>query len=293
MRFTILLIQLVWVGTNGLHLQGEKNVAVGEAFPYLKTDEPTTESKFQQWVTNFKAADSAYQAWCRSKLTGEDVDGGSQFDQDIFLLRNVFASKVLRGEIGTYVDSGANDWKQLSNTLFYDKCLGWKGICIEPQSQYINNLKEKRSCSVFQECITKNETYMEIIGSGVSAGVNAFETQPTTVRCRPLQTFMEDAGIQTVDFWSLDVEGHEMKVLDADIPFDKIGVILMENFWLSTRNSDYLLNSHGFSKLHQMAIDGLFVNHGQKLWYPPKWTNHWQSNQNYRHSVKPQLDPDQ
>ena len=58
------------------------------------------------------------------------------------------------GKTGLYVDSGANHWERLSNTLFYDKCLGWAGICLEPNPIYVSGLKKNRSCKYFPECIS-------------------------------------------------------------------------------------------------------------------------------------------
>ena len=64
--------------------------------------------------------------------------------QDLFLFRNYFALLTLSGRKGFYVDSGANDARHLSNTFFFDKCLGWEGLCIEPMEQYH---KELRKCA--------------------------------------------------------------------------------------------------------------------------------------------------
>jgi hypothetical protein len=35
---------------------------------------------------------------------------------------------------GTYIELGAFDGKTESNTIFFDKCLGWEGLLIEGQS---------------------------------------------------------------------------------------------------------------------------------------------------------------
>ena len=37
-----------------------------------------------------------------------------------------------------------------------------------------------------------------------------------TVRCNPLHVMLDRVGRSKVDFWSLDVEGHEQVVLDAN-----------------------------------------------------------------------------
>ena len=35
-------------------------------------------------------------------------------------------------ERGFYIDIGAFHPFKLSNTVFFDQCLGWEGICVEP-----------------------------------------------------------------------------------------------------------------------------------------------------------------
>ncbi len=54
----------------------------------------------------------------------------SQYGED-FILWNFFDYK----EHGFFIDVGAFDGKHLSNTLSFEEH-GWKGICIEPVSEY-------------------------------------------------------------------------------------------------------------------------------------------------------------
>jgi hypothetical protein len=49
----------------------------------------------------------------------------SQFGQDLFLFFNIFKYWPQEKRRGFYVDSGANHAIQLSNTYFFDVCLGW------------------------------------------------------------------------------------------------------------------------------------------------------------------------
>ena len=52
----------------------------------------------------------------------------SQVGQDRFLLENFFRGR--RG--GVFLDIGAYDGETLSNTLFFEKTMGWTGLCVEP-----------------------------------------------------------------------------------------------------------------------------------------------------------------
>jgi hypothetical protein len=54
----------------------------------------------------------------------------SQAGVDRFLWENFFRGK--RG--GVFVDVGPNHGEHLSNTLFFERWMGWTGLCIEPRS---------------------------------------------------------------------------------------------------------------------------------------------------------------
>lgn len=73
----------------------------------------------------------------------------SQFKQDKFLHQKVFNGK----REGVFVDIGAHDGVSFSNTYFFEKSLGWKGICVEPIPEVFERLKNNRTAICFQGCI--------------------------------------------------------------------------------------------------------------------------------------------
>lgn len=52
----------------------------------------------------------------------------SQFGQDKFLAQEIFKNK----RNGYFIDIGAYDGITLSNTYYFEKQLGWTGVCVEP-----------------------------------------------------------------------------------------------------------------------------------------------------------------
>ncbi len=50
------------------------------------------------------------------------------------------------------MDIGANNPKELSNTYFLEKCMGWKGICIEADPGLAAVLRAERACTVVNLC---------------------------------------------------------------------------------------------------------------------------------------------
>lgn len=96
------------------------------------------ERGYQHWLSTFKASDPAFQDYCMQVLqnsTRFELQG-AQHSQDVFLFHNLYKFFPMQGRKGFYVESGANDPFYLSTSLFFDKCLGWDGLCVEPQAKF-------------------------------------------------------------------------------------------------------------------------------------------------------------
>lgn len=250
--------------------------------PYKhKVDDQT----FHDWLKNYKAANPLYQDFCTQALSGGP--GNSQHEQDVTLFHNIFKPFVVSGRKGFYVESGANQWKEFSNTFFFDVCLGWDGLCIEPQSTYIAGLKEHRTCQVLQKCISDKQTTANMNGTGGMAKIATMPGSSGSIECLPLAEMLKNTkggSRNHIDFWSLDVEGFEMEVLSS-INFNAVTVsaLLIEDFWISQRNMDRLLTNAdtGLVKYLQFPVDSLFIHHEvvpavtKTKWFPPSWKKNW------------------
>ena len=117
------------------------------------------EEELEVFLANFTAADPAYHDWCLDSMKGSKP-AASQDTQDVFVWRNLFLDRTIRGERGFYVDSGANDYRKLSNTFFFDKCLGWDGLCVEADPQYHAGIRAHRSCKLVPQCISNSAILM-------------------------------------------------------------------------------------------------------------------------------------
>ena len=242
------------------------------------------DGEYAQWFQTYEAASPQHQQWCKDVLIQSKPKGNGQFAQDTFLFFNLFKWWPMRRRLGYYVDSGANAPVEGSNTFFFDKCLGWKGLCVEPMPQFHEGLSSSRSCTLIKECISsKNEMVFMSNRDVLSEVLTKQEPGSMEIQCSPLADMLSRAGLSdplVIDLWSLDVEGFEMTVLRA-IDFTKIHikVILVESAWLSNRELDLFLTSQGFVKYQHMALDSVFVNlrylmsESQMLsstvWYPP------------------------
>merc|ERR1712151_1314233 len=74
-----------------------------------------------------------YKDICAKMFEGKPASF-SQGWQDWYIYHNYFKGRQW-GD-GFYIDIGANNPLTISNTAFFDKCLGWKGVCVEMNPHY-------------------------------------------------------------------------------------------------------------------------------------------------------------
>ena len=72
--------------------------------------------------------------------------------QDWYLFHNIFPDRLEWGG-GFYVEIGVWNPIMTSNTLFFDKCLGWSGVCFEPNENWWPAIQRERSCKLVRNCV--------------------------------------------------------------------------------------------------------------------------------------------
>jgi len=157
---------------------------------------------------------------------GDDhFKGFSQWGQDKLL--DEILSQVKNG---FFVESGARDGEEHSNSLWYEM-RGWNGLLVEPSQQEFPRLLGKhRKAYAFHGCLSPTGTseFVHFLDSG--DGESRIENSSSfTVPCEPLAHLLGAIKQTTVDFWSLDIEGSEGAVLKAtDFNKIEVGVLLIE-----------------------------------------------------------------
>ena len=163
--------------------------------------------------------------------------------------------KYLNFKDGFYIECGANDGVNQSNTWYFEKVLNWTGILIEPNKTSFKNLKNNRSSKnifrnvalVSEDFKNKNEEIYLSENNLESKLTNTVSPLSQKVATETLNNILKEHNINKINFFSLDVEGYEeevLKGLNLDI-FD-IDYILIEtnnfdkiNFML--KNCNYIL----------------------------------------------------
>ncbi len=113
---------------------------------------------------------------------------------------------------------------------------------------------------------------------GLAEAVQVAPDTPGAIECSSLSVLLKAKNRTHVDFWSLDVEGYEMKILQAhDFNDVSVDVLLIEDVWVSHWKLDLLMYQSGYYKFQQHANDALFLRRDvraidfQHPWYPPTW----------------------
>lgn len=256
---------------------------------------PLSASRIAEFLSTFVAADPNSTAAC-ARMINNTALSPAEHSQDVFVWHNLFARLALHGRKGFYVDSGANQAFVGSNTWFFDRCLGWPGLCVEPMKKYHDAIRRQRSCTLVPACVgvTDNyETTMNRAGplSHIDAGPNGVKTT-----CFTLRTLLQrHAGFPTegttpvVDFWSLDIEGHEMSILESDSWLQGVHVraLLVEDNKLDIGRCDARVTSCGYSIFARFLSETLYVSNtslsdhaaerhstGRQLWCPSERMRH-------------------
>ena len=179
--------------------------------------------------------------------------------QDILVL-NVFGDKMN----GYFVDLAANDWQSLSNSFVVEYFNNWKGVCIEPNPQYLKGLIANRKCSTYVNPVSSStgELVKFTFGNGVYGGIvgadfdnklsGAINADLITVT---LVQILEHAKAPTViDYLSLDVEGAEYHVLNK-FDFNRYKFMSM-SIERPTFRVHHLLVENGYRFVGQLTTFG-------------------------------------
>jgi len=173
---------------------------------------------------------------------------------------------------GYFVEVGANHPQHGSQTWHLEQA-GWHGVVVEPLPNLAAMLRKDRTARVFEAACSSNANAgrsmtLHIAGRhGIGASLNpdlaiadmrADET--ITVPIRTLDDILTEAGAPVpIDFISIDVEGHEIDVLDGfTLSRWQPRLLLIEDHIASLDVHRYLTRK-GYRWIRRTGLNGWYV----------------------------------
>lgn len=200
----------------------------------------------------------------------------SQQGEDLLIYRN-FINKARKD--GIFLELGACDGLLYSNTMFFEKYLGFRGILIEPVKKFYNKLIKNRSNNIcYNYAISSTEDEIEILVNNLNSAVSGIKKHMTKkfindwhksstiekAKTKTLSEIFKINKINYIDFFSLDVEGGELEVLKT-IDWDNITIYLI-CIELDEHNKEknemcrQILLDNGFIFKVKMCINEFWIN---------------------------------
>ncbi|XP_006612578.1 uncharacterized protein LOC102673642 isoform X2 [Apis dorsata] len=202
-----------------------------------KIQSPSNPTNWQQYITDIR------RYWILWKynpnysynLENPEINDPSMGQASV--IRKIFKDK----KNGFFVECGAYDGETRSNTLVLERFFNWSGLLIEADPINFNKmLKKNRKAYLTPTCLAiepypsvnfflmannvgrlhepnASDTHLPNSADVVHNGVHI------SVQCFPFIDLMFALNVTTVNYFSLDIEGHELQVLKT-IPFDMINI---------------------------------------------------------------------
>lgn len=203
-----------------------------------------------------------------------------QLGQDLFAL---WATAFMRE--GYFVEFGAANGIDHSNTLLLERSFAWKGILVEPAKAWHGELHQNRRCVIDTRCVwdrsgqqlpftEATDTSLSTISDYVTVDGHRQHRRDSVaylVETISLNDLLEEHSAPTrIDFMSVDTEGTEFEILNAfDFNRYHVRLVAVEHAYDRSRRDPVceLLQSQGFSRvLTGVSLwDDWYVNHAVEL----------------------------
>lgn len=191
----------------------------------------------------------------------------SQIGQDLFVLSELGFKRT-----GYFVEFGATNGIDLSNSYLLEKEFGWNGILAEPATCWHNDLRNNRNVNIETNCVWRDSksilTFNEVKYPELST-INSFSSSDQLQKIREegktydvktisLIDLLEKYNApKQIDFLSIDTEGSEYEIL-SNFDFDKyeFRIITCEHNFTPMREKIFsLLTEKGYVRKFQESSD--------------------------------------
>jgi FkbM family methyltransferase len=198
----------------------------------------------------------------------------SQLRQDLFVLSHLGFKKN-----GFFVEFGATNGLDLSNSHLMEKEFEWNGILAEPATCWHKELKNNRTCYIETDCVWKDSksvlTFNQVDEAELST-INIFSDSDSHSEARKKGRTYEVQTIslndllkkynapKIIDYLSIDTEGSEYQILSHfDFSEYSFKVITCEHNYTTMREKLFsLLRQQGYQRVFEelSLFDDWYVN---------------------------------
>jgi len=198
----------------------------------------------------------------------------SQLDQDLFV------AYAFQGKTdGFFVEFGATNGVDLSNTYLLENQFNWKGILAEPGKTWHEDLYKNRSCKIDAKCVYNISGETIVFADSVEPELSTISkfvdcdahsnvrknSDHYEVETITLNDLLEAHGApREIDYLSIDTEGSELEILSAfDFSHYDISIITVEHNYTKSRGKIHdLLSGNGFKRVFEeySQFDDWYVN---------------------------------
>ena len=234
-----------------LDVNGELEYIIKKTNPFK---EDLRKERYENWIKNFFLKQSENNI---AKLSYFLAQSQSQNKQDLFVLANMNFK-----ENGFFVEFGATNGIDISNSYLLEKEFQWTGILAEPARGYHKALRENRNCIIETDCVWKksNEKLL-FIENGVLSTLNEFKDSDMHTRNSQTEYSVNTISLndlleknnspKVIDYLSIDTEGSEFKILNSfDFSKYEIKIITVEHNYTQSREKIFnLLSSNGYNRV--------------------------------------------
>ena len=228
----------------------------------------------KEWTLNKTTFKSEFEKKCKLfNINSFDVKFYSQQDEDKYIIQYLLKDKI---NDGTYLEIGGCDGILCSNTKTLEDFFGFKGILIEPQKHFFDNLKKNRSNknNELHNCAVSNSNDLEIefIGYNGEGGIvnylntdlNNYNFSSYKVKNRKMKDILIESKYNYIDFMIIDVEGAELEVLKSiDFNFPIFCIIIEAHSNEQEKNKIFgdFLSKNGFTYKERLRGNEVWLNH--------------------------------
>jgi len=211
----------------------------------------------------------------------------SQCEEDKILYTKFFKHYTLPGQ-KYFFEMGAIDGLMYNNTKFYEDWLNWKGVLVEANpfaySRCVLNRPNCISMNALVSDSTKPLTFR--ISTNIPAVCSVADTTPASFENEyyrhaqmvnvtmipvPLSDVINKCGFPRIDLAILDVEGHEMHVLNSfNFEATKVPVVswLIESFEEDNSELTSFMEQHKYKNFGKVAHNLFFIHHDYLQYFP-------------------------